>query len=208
MTPNKWNPILASAIQIIRGSNPTRLVIAEGVDWASAKNLRDTLDIPEGDPNIIGSFHMYQPILFTHQGGQWMSAEFQTKGIVFPGPPSTPIQPVSAAMSTGWTKEWFGKYNTLPADKNPGGRNPRSDESSSGMAQAWADEHHLPVYMGEFGAIKNADDKSREAWVRMTRMEAEKHGFGWAYWDDGGDFMAYDRGGHAWVPYLKSALLQ
>ncbi len=45
-------------------------MIAEGVEWASAKNLRDTLDIPAGDPNIIGSFHMYQPILFTHQGGQ------------------------------------------------------------------------------------------------------------------------------------------
>ena len=76
------------------------------------------------------------------------------------------------------------------------------------MGQAWADQHHLPVYMGEFGVIKNADAKSRETWLRMTRMEAEKHGFGWAYWDDGGHFMAYDRGAHSWVPYLKAALLQ
>jgi endoglucanase len=206
MTANKWNPILADAIKIIRASNPTRLVIAEGVEWASAKNLRDTLDIPEGDPNIIGSFHMYQPILFTHQGGQWMGPEFQTKGLVFPGPPPKPVQPVEAARNTGWTKSWFDKYNADPPDTNPGG--PFTIREQLGMAQAWQDEHHLPVYMGEFGAIKNADDRSRETWLRMTRQEAEKHGFGWAYWDDAGDFMAYDRGGHSWVPYLKSALLQ
>ena len=205
MTANKWNPMLADAIRIIRGSNPTRLVIAEGVDWASAKNLRDTLDIPEGDPNLIGSFHMYQPILFTHQGGQWMGPEFQTRNVVFPGPPSAPITPVPAAASTAWTRDWFAHYNSYPPDTNPGG--PLTIHEQLEMGQTWADQHHLPVYMGEFGVIKNADDKSRETWLRMTRMEAEKHGFGWAYWDDGGDFMAYDRGARSWVPYLKSALL-
>jgi endoglucanase len=148
---------------------------------------------------------MYQPILFTHQGGRWMGPEFQTKGIVFPGPPSAPVTPVPAAGNQGWTRDWFSKYNTFPPDTNPGG--PATIAEQLGMAQAWADEHHLPVYMGEFGAIQNADAKSRETWTRMTRMEAEKHGFGWAYWDDAGDFMAYDRSAHTWVPYLKSALL-
>ncbi len=205
MTANKWNQILAEALRVIRASNPTRLVVVEGVDWASAKSLRDTLDVPGGDPNLIGSFHMYQPILFTHQGAHWMGPEFQTRNVVFPGPPPAPITPVPAAAATAWTREWFAHYDSYPADTNPGG--PSTIHEQLEMAQAWADRHHLPVYMGEFGAIRNADATSREAWVRMTRKEAETHGFGWAYWDDGGDFEAYDRRSRAWVPYLKSALL-
>ena len=41
----------------------------------------------------------------------------------------------------------------------------------------------------------------------MTRTMAEKDGFGWAYWDDGASFKAYDRAKRDWVGYLKAALL-
>jgi hypothetical protein len=40
-----------------------------------------------------------------------------------------------------------------------------------------------------------------------VRVESERRGFGWAYWDDGGSFKAYDRQRGVWVPELCDALL-
>jgi endoglucanase len=202
----EWNAILADALRVVRASNPTRLVVVEGVEWASARDLRDTLVLPEGDANLVGSFHMYQPILFTHQGAGWMSPEFQTRGVVYPGPPATPLQPVAAVGGTAWAREWFAKYNTLPAATNPSG--PTTIAEQLDMAAAFGAAHKLPVYMGEFGAINHADPASRTLWTWTTRVEAERRGFGWAYWDDGGAFKAYDRAAREWVPSLKAALLE
>jgi endoglucanase len=202
LTADKWNDVLAETLRVVRVSNPTRTVVVEGVFWASAHNLRFTLKVPADDPNLVGSFHMYQPMLFTHQGARWMPPEYQTLGVVFPGPPT---QPIAAASTVEWVRNWFRRYNEQPADTNPSG--PTAIREELDLAQAFAERAHLPVYMGEFGTIDNADAKSREAWTRMTRVEAERRGFGWAYWDDGGGFKAYDRARRSWVPYLRSALL-
>ncbi|MDP8999923.1 MAG: glycoside hydrolase family 5 protein [Myxococcota bacterium] len=203
LTADKWNDTLEETLHVVRASNPTRTIIVEGVFWASAHNLRFTLKVPSDDPNLVGSFHMYQPILFTHQGASFMPAEFHTQGVLFPGPPPQPIAP--AASEVDWVRNWFKRYNELPADTNPSGEATIREELD--LAQGFAERTHLPVYMGEFGAIDKADPKSREAWTRTTRGEAERRGFGWAYWDDGGSFKAYDRASRTWVPYLKSALL-
>jgi endoglucanase len=202
LTAGEWNSILAETFRVVRASNPTRTVVVEGVDWASAKSLRDSLSVPD-DPNVVASFHMYQPLLFTHQGAPWMNAEFQTIGVRFPGPPTEPLTP---STSVTWVRDWFARYNREPAATNPSGM--RAIVEELGMAKAFADTHHVPVYMGEFGAIDHADMASRAAWIRATRTLADEQGFGWAYWDDGGSFAAYDRKRGAWVPELRDALMK
>ena len=206
LTADKWNDILAEALRVVRASNPTRGIVVEGANWGSANNLGHTLKIPEGDPNLIGSFHTYQPMLFTHQGAAFMSAEYQTRGVVFPGPPSAPLQPSTVASSYEWVKKWFQRYDTLPSAENPSGPSTIAEELD--LASLFAEKTRLPVYMGEFGCNDNADPKSREAWVREARTQAERHGFGWAYWDDGGSFKIYDRGARAFLPSMKAALLE
>jgi endoglucanase len=42
----------------------------------------------------------------------------------------------------------------------------------------------------------------------MTRQGAERRGFGWAYWDDGGRFKIYDRASLTWNQALLDALLR
>ncbi len=205
LTAEKWNVISADALRAVRASNPNRAVILEGVFWASAKNLRDTLAIPQDDSNVIGSFHMYEPILFTHQAAPWMGPEYQTQGVVYPGPPSSPIRPTSQAIAVDWVRRWFERYNTASAAENPCG--PGAIGEQLDMAKTWADAHRLPVYMGEFGADDVSDPDSRARWTRTVRTEAERRGFSWAYWDDGGRFQALDRRTHQWVASLRSALL-
>ncbi len=206
LTADKWNAILGDALRIVRTTNPTRTVVVEGVFWASAKNLRDTLVVPEGDANLVGSFHMYQPILCTHQGAPWMGPEYQTTGVVYPGPPAAALTPAPAASAVPWVRGWFDRYNHEPAATNPSGLSTVADELDT--AQAWATRHRLPVYMGEFGSGDVADAASRARWTKATRTEAERRGFGWAYWDDGGSFKVYERPTRTWVTALKAALLE
>jgi endoglucanase len=86
LTSDKYNPILARALAAVRAIDPNRLVVVDSVFWAAADKL-EQLELPRDDKNLIVSFHMYQPILFTHQGlTEFMPAEYGTKKIVYPGP--------------------------------------------------------------------------------------------------------------------------
>jgi endoglucanase len=61
------NPSLAE----IRKTNPDRPVIIGGEFWSGINSLK-TLRLPD-DPNIVPTFHYYDPFDFTHQGATWVS---------------------------------------------------------------------------------------------------------------------------------------
>ena len=207
LTAETWNPLLARTIAAIRAIDPARTLIIEGANWSSARDLRDTLAFPAGDANIIASFHMYAPHHFTHQGAHWMPARFGTRGVVFPGPPPTPVVPLQAAAESEESRAFFQRYNSEPAETNPSG--PSAVIEQLDMAKSFADRTGLRVYLGEFGAIIHADLASRARWTRLVRTEAEKRGFGWAYWDFCQGFAAFTPCGPEgrWVPEIKAALL-
>jgi endoglucanase len=206
LTGERWNALSLEALRAVRAIDPQRTIIVDSVFWASAEELDKSLRLPEGDPHLVGSFHMYQPILFTHQGMSWMPPEFGTVGVVFPGPPRSPLDPSPAAQGVQWVADWFRRYNTLPAEQNPSG--PAVVAEQLGHACAFVARTGLPVYMGEFGAADRGDAASRVTWTRMVRAEAERRGIGWAYWDDGGSFKVYDQKARTWNPELRAALLQ
>lgn len=55
------------AINIIRKTNPTRLIIFQGIDWGGSDALINAA-IPPNDPYLIGSFHSYDPWPFGLEG--------------------------------------------------------------------------------------------------------------------------------------------
>jgi endoglucanase len=196
------NPITQQTLAAVRASNPTRLVFVDSFFWASADQLKN-LELPE-DPNLVPSFHNYQPILFTHQGMPFMAPEFQTRPVVFPGPPATPVTLAPAAQSTSWVSEWFYSYNRSSVVDNSGGPGAVFDYYKTV-------EHYLKtskrrLYMGEFGVADSADPQSRENWLRLVRQEAEKRNIGWAIWDDGGRFRAMNVKEGTWVAPVQAAL--
>jgi endoglucanase len=207
LTAAIWNPILARVVAEIRAIDPQRTLIVEGAHWASARDLRDTLEIPAGDANIVASFHMYAPMYFTHQGFPWMPRHYGTVGVTFPGPPPAPIAPCEAAASFPESREFFERYNAEPAGTNPGG--PAAIVEQMEMAKAFADRTGMRVYLGEFGAGHNADPASRARWTHAARTEAERRGFGWGYWDYASNFAAYARLGFSgrWIDEIRAALL-
>ncbi len=62
----------------------------------------------------------------------------------------------------------------------------------------WSEEHNIPVFLGEFGALKKCDYNSRMRHYRTYTTLAQKYGFASAAWDDGGDFRIMERQQHDW----------
>jgi endoglucanase len=200
----RWNALLAAAIAVVRASNPGRIVVVDSCQFAAPQGLA-ALQIPAGDGGLVGSFHNYEPFLFTHQGAPWMGPEYQTRGILFPGPPPQPMEPDARAREFDWVREWIGQYNTQPTSSNPSG--PAVVRRSFQLASEFVARTGLRAYMGEFAVIDNADVGSRAAYVRAVRQEAQRRGIGWAYWDDGGKNRIVDVARGVWVEPLRDALL-
>lgn len=204
LEPKLVNEITAEALRIIREKNPTRVVFANCYFWANAERLAE-LELPANDPNVVAQFHMYQPILFTHQGAPWMDPWFHTRGVIFPGPPPAPVPPIAGSESQAWVRDWFDGYNSTPAAQNPSG--PRTVFEHFDHAARYVKKTSKRVYLGEFGVIDLADEQSRENYLWLVRTEAERRGMGWAYWDDGGRFKLMDPASGQWNERLRRALL-
>jgi endoglucanase len=200
----KWNALLGKAIAAVRSLDPTRTLIIDGPNNSAASELAK-LTLPAKDEHVVGTFHLYTPMLFTHQGASFAGPEYSTTGVQWPGPPSAPMAPAGTAGLVGWVQNWFSDYSTLPAETNPAG--PEAIRKDFDQATAWAELTGHPVWLGEFGVYEQADMASRAAWTRFVREEAEQRGMPWAYWEFGAGFGAYDRTAGAWKEPLKAALL-
>jgi len=66
-----WNQYLAEAIDLIRMTNPNRMLIIGPTDWNSFTQL-ENLELPENTNNLMITFHYYNPFHFTHQNADWV----------------------------------------------------------------------------------------------------------------------------------------
>ncbi|SHE33019.1 Aryl-phospho-beta-D-glucosidase BglC, GH1 family [Mariniphaga anaerophila] len=62
----------------------------------------------------------------------------------------------------------------------------------------WSDANNVPVFLGEFGAIKSGDHNSRMRHYRAYVELSQKYGFTPVAWDDGGDFRIMEREQRDW----------
>ena len=76
-----WNALYPEILAIVRQTNPTRRVVIGPTQWNSRSKL-DALKLP-ADPNIIVTFHYYDPFPFTHQGASWVEETKLLRGITW-----------------------------------------------------------------------------------------------------------------------------
>jgi len=68
-----WNRLFAELLGIVRQTNPDRIVVVGPSHWNSLNDL-PLLRLPP-DPNLLVTFHYYEPFHFTHQGATWAGEE-------------------------------------------------------------------------------------------------------------------------------------
>jgi endoglucanase len=72
LSSTAWEIFSATAIEVIRKTNPRRTIIVGPGNWNSVDALPG-LVLPENDRNLIATFHFYSPFEFTHQGADWVA---------------------------------------------------------------------------------------------------------------------------------------
>jgi endoglucanase len=73
----------------------------------------------------------------------------------------------------------------------------------------WARANGRPILLGEFGAYDKSGTPPalRVAYTAAVAREAERNGFGWAYWQFDGDFIVWSMAENSWVRAIKDALI-
>jgi endoglucanase len=75
--------------------------------------------------------------------------------------------------------------------------------------KAFAEGAHVPVNLGEYGAISLADQASRVRWTRAMGQAAIRDGFSRFYWEfKAQGFGAYDEKAGRWREDLRDAIVQ
>jgi endoglucanase len=178
-----WNRLLARIIGFIREREPRRTLVIGSNRWQSVHTF-DRLRVPDGDPNILLSFHFYTPMALTHYRASWNKVGEYTGPVRYPG------NVVEDADTEG-----------LPLDLSraleSSNRHFDRDALEELLAKplALARETGLSLYCGEWGSLKTPPEEDRLRWYADVRAILEKHGIGWATWDYKGAFGIVDRRG-------------
>ena len=195
------NPIYARAIAAIRETNPDRTIAVGPGRWNGIDELKN-LVLPAEDKSLLVTVHCYEPFYFTHQGATWAGPDVKTRGIIFPGPPPSPLTPDPSAKK--YVADWIASYNTLPAEKNPSSRVAFEDKLK--RVRQWSDYYGRPVHVGEFGCYTTADPASRANFHREFRAVLDGQKLGWAIWDWNAGFHYWDPRKNEPAPGMREAL--
>jgi endoglucanase len=199
-----WNGLAAQLIAAVRDTNPRRLLVIDSTSWADTTTL-GSLQLPD-DANLAVAVHPYEPKLFSFQGKTWGDPSWQTPGVIFPGPPATPIVPHAAAQANAAANQWFMQYNTLPADQNPSG--PRTVREQIARVQAYRQTSGRSVMNTEWGPQDGGDVTSRANLMRSMREECEAAAIPWTIWEDPNNLRLYDSSTGQWQEPLVSTLFE
>ncbi|TVR49747.1 MAG: hypothetical protein EA425_11475 [Puniceicoccaceae bacterium] len=173
-----WRNIQGRTLAAIREAAPNHTIIATGSHWGGLDNLLALA--PYDDPNLVYTFHWYDPFLFTHQAATWgWDATRHISGLGWPLAPES-ADATAAAVTT--QKEAAEHVRNAIASSHF--TKARIEEQFARLVE-WSDRHGgLPIYVGEFGVFRPAAPRdARLAWHRAVREALESRGWGWAIWD-------------------------
>jgi endoglucanase len=166
-----WNDLARRAVERIRSVDDDRQIVIGGNHFNAASELANIQ--PIDDPNILYTFHFYEPLLFTHQKAPWSPVNrYHNTSVDYPG------------RVTG-LEELFSDH----PEQRP------SYESFIGlhMDESLLRQYLQPVldfiqatgyvpYCGEYGVYEAAAPASRINWHRDFVGLLRQHGIGKAVW--------------------------
>jgi endoglucanase len=84
LTDDQWQDAFPKVLEVVRETNPTRIVIVGPAYWNHISHLPN-LRLPEEDRHLIATFHYYSPFQFTHQGANHVPGSDAWKGKTWTG---------------------------------------------------------------------------------------------------------------------------
>jgi endoglucanase len=170
--PAAWAALQHAVLAAIRRSLPNATVVLTGQDWGSVGGLLALA--PEDDPNVIYSFHFYDPPELTSLAAYRPGLD---RGALarLPFPVGDRCASTAVGVADGATRDLMRYYCALGWDA-------AHVAAPIERAAAWGRLHHVRVLAGEFGASAALNATARLAWLRAAREAFETRGIGWALW--------------------------
>ena len=167
---SRWNPLAQKLISAIREIDADHYIVVGGNNYNSVTELVN-LEIID-DPKIVYNFHMYVPMLLTHQHASWVKdlLEFN-RDVRYPSDLSAyrdyakkyPLKDLGALEKFGKVDAEYVRWFMQPAVD-------------------FIEKHGKPMYCGEYGVIDNADAESRGNWTEDVSDFLLENGIGRAVW--------------------------
>ena len=174
--PRRWERELRTLLGHIRAAAPLHTVLLSGSPFGSAAALSALT--PVSDPHVAYVFHVYTPLVFTHQGADWTTpSQRSIRGLAYPATELNVAQ-VRAGADPQFQAE-LARY--LASD----GGDVRSEID---QAAGWAARNGAQLVVTEFGVFGAADARSRTAWLHDVADALEADGIGWSVWEYRGGF--------------------
>jgi len=186
ISDRRWGKVQEKAIQTIRKYDQRHAIIVGGTDFNSIGKLSA---LPRySDPNLIYTFHFYDPFLFTHQGASW-AGPLMAELFEIPFPYESGRMPkIPAKLRDTWIE--YNLNNDYPGDSSPSKLTDTLD-----MVVAFSKERNVPVFCGEFGVfIPNSLPEDRVRWYEFVTNALDSRNIARASWDYYGGFGIFNSG--------------
>jgi hypothetical protein len=170
--PARWAALQHSVLTGIRRSLPDATVVLTGQDWGSVGGMLALT--PEDDPNVVYSFHFYDPAELTSLAAYRPGLD-RTALARLPFPVGADCSVTAGGVADAPTRDLMRYYCALGWDA------PHLAAPIE-RAAAWGRLHHVRVLAGEFGASAALNPGARMAWLRTAREAFETRRIGWALW--------------------------
>ncbi len=193
LAASDWAKIQQKVVDTIRTCDTIHTIVVTGADWGGISGLTALKKL--SDPNLLYSFHFYDPFLFTHQGASWASPSMiDLAGVPFPYDAAR--MPACPASLKGTWVENSLKYSyatdgTLAKLK-----------STIDQAVNYANTNQVNIFCGEFGVYNlNSPDTDRVFWYKNVPAYLTEKTIPWTMWDYQGGFGLFNKGSNEVFEY-------
>ncbi len=193
MLASDWASIQVKVVNAIRAIDTKHTIVVTGADWGGISGLLALKKL--ADPNLIYSFHFYDPFLFTHQGAGWPNPSLaDLGGVPFPYdatrmpacPPSLKGTWVESSLANAYKND--GKVATL--------------KTTIDRAINYAKNNNVKIFCGEMGVFNSKSlDADRVNWYKEVAGYLTLKTVPWTMWDYQGGFGLFNKGSNEVFEY-------
>ena len=189
ITTSQWQKVQQNIIDSIRQYDTKHTIIVTGSHWSAIDQLMQLK--PFKDPNLIYTFHFYEPNLFTQQDESFSEELKNTDGIPFPYDKSR--MPKAKAKDGTWFKEVWTSYPQEGTEKFLEGRIKKISD--------WAKKNNVNIFCGELGSGNTVKHSDRVVYNQFVTSMMQKYEIPYCVWTmDVGNGFFQDPGPGAIFP--------
>ena len=193
----QWNQLIAKVHKALRELEPQRTLIIGSNLWQGHQTIK-YLKVPEGDKNIILSFHYYNPMLLTHYGAWWSPLCAAYKGKVnYPG---VLVSKEDYDAAPAAIKEQLKPFTEEVWNID------KIREQFKDAIEA-AKKYDLQLFCGEWGVYEPVDRELAYNWYRDVLTVFDEFNIAWTTWCYDADFGFWDQQRHCYKDYPLVELL-